>query len=207
MYDIRDNNYSEFIKHLDIFKQIRTYLSFPNISNLWYIDIPDTDSDSYKPIHETLSWYRDKFMPVRSNYHTPLIPFIRNDYIDDVLTNFNLIKSHLPDSRNKDNVDIVIQTCIDFIFEMYNVIKIIDVKQVNMSISFYKRDNFRLNISKDNFSLNWHDKSVYTKDGIIHVKSDKERFTINEPVIIRPLRDTLVLAMISTITGCKITDV
>ena len=135
MHDIQNNNYSEFIKYLDIFKQIRTYLSFPNISNLWYVDLPDTDVDiNNKPIHETLSWYRDKFIPVRSNYHTPLIPFIRNDYIDDVLTNFNLIKSHLPNDKNKDIIDTVIQTCIDFIFEMYNVIKTIDVIQVNDSL-------------------------------------------------------------------------
>ena len=61
--------------------------------------------------------------------------------------------------------------------------------------------------TKDDFSLNWHNKAIYTKNNIIHIKSDKEKFTINEPVIIRPLRDTLVLAMISTITGCKMTDV
>ena len=154
-----------------------------------------------------IHWFHHYFVPTeRDHYLTPYIPFQRNHYIHQVRTSLYSIIKQIIDSKDITVLAPAIALSIDFIFEMHNVINTIDIKELNNGISFFKRDNFRINFSDVDFSLNWHGKSLYSKEGKITYKKDDVKLTLDNAYIAKSLHETLLLAMISTYTGCDIID-
>ena len=154
-----------------------------------------------------IHWFHHYFVPTeRDHYLTPYIPFQRNHYIHQVRTSFYGIIKQIVDSKDITVLTPAIALSIDFVFEMHNVINTIDIKELNNGVSFLKRDNFRINFSDVDFSLNWHGKSLYSKEGKITYKKDDTKLTLDNAYIAKSLHDTLLLAMISTYTGCDIID-
>lgn len=163
------------------------------------------------PLHleyaNMIHWFLHYFVPAgMEHYLTPYIPFQRNHYIHQVRTSFYNIIKQIIDSKDITVLTPAIALSVDFIFEMHNVINTIDIKELNNGISFFKRDNFRINFSDTDFSLNWHGKSLYSKEGKITYKEDDTKLTLDNAYIAKSLHETLLLAMISTYTGCDITD-
>lgn len=163
------------------------------------------------PLHleyaNMIHWFLHYFAPTeRDHYLTPYIPFQRNHYIHQVRTSLYSIIRQIIDSKDITVLTPAIALSIDFVFEMHNVINTIDIKELNNGISFFKRDNFRINFSDVDFSLNWHGKSLYSKDGKITYKKDDVKLTLDNAYIAKSLHETLLLAMISTYTGCDIID-
>ena len=154
-----------------------------------------------------IHWFHHYFVPTeRDHYLTPYIPFQRNHYIHQVRTSFYGIIKQIVDSKDITVLTPAIALSIDFVFEMHNVINTIDIKELNNGISFFKRDNFRINFSDVDFSLNWHGKSLYSKEGKITYKKDDVKLTLDNAYIAKSLHETMLLAMISTYTGCDIVD-
>ena len=154
-----------------------------------------------------IHWFHHYFVPTeRDHYLTPYIPFQRNHYIHQVRTSFYGIIKQIVDSKDITVLTPAIALSIDFVFEMHNVINTIDIKELNNGISFFKRENFRINFSDTDFSLNWHGKSLYSKEGKITYKKDDVKLTLDNAYITKSLHETLLLAMISTCTGCDIID-
>lgn len=170
--------------------------------------ISDTFND---PLHREyanmIQWFLHYFVPSeRDHYLTPYIPFQRNHYIHQVRTSFYNIVKQVIDSKDIVVLVPAISLSIDFVFEMHNVINSIDIKELNNGISFFKRDNFRINFTDRDFSLNWHGKSLYSKEGKITYKKDDVNLTLDNAYIAKSLHSALLLAMVSTYTGCDITD-
>lgn len=163
------------------------------------------------PLHleyaNMIHWFLHYFVPAgREHYLTPYIPFQRNHYIHQVRTSLYSIIRQIIDSKDITVLSPAIALSVDFVFEMHNVINTIDIKELNNGVSFLKRDNFRINFSDVDFSLNWHGKSLYSKEGKITYKKDDTKLTLDNAYIAKSLHDTLLLAMISTYTGCDIID-
>lgn len=163
------------------------------------------------PLHleyaNMIHWFLHYFVPAgMEHYLTPYIPFQRNHYIHQVRTSLYSIIRQIIDSKDITVLSPAIALSVDFVFEMHNVINTIDIKELNNGISFFKRDNFRINFSDTDFSLNWHGKSLYSKDGKITYKKDDAKLTLDNAYIAKSLHETLLLAMISTYTGCDIID-
>lgn len=154
-----------------------------------------------------IQWFHHCFVPTeRDHYLTPYIPFQRNHYIHQVRTSFYNIVKQIIDSKDITVLTPALALSVDFVFEMHNVINTIDIKELNNGVSFFKRDNFRINFTDRDFSLNWHGKSLYSKEGKITYKKDDVKLTLDNAYIAKSLHETLLLAMISTYTGCDITD-
>ena len=152
-------------------------------------------------------WFHHCFvLTERDHYLTPYIPFQRNHYIHQVRTSLYSIIKQIIDSKDITVLTPALALSVDFVFEMHNVINTIDIKELNNGISFFKRDNFRINFSDVDFSLNWHGKSLYSKEGKITYKEDDTKLTLDNAYIAMSLHETLLLAMISTYTGCDIID-
>ena len=163
------------------------------------------------PLHleyaNMIHWFLHYFVPAgRDHYLTPYIPFQRNHYIHQVRTSLYSIIKQIIDSKDIIVLAPAIALSVDFVFEMHNVINTIDIKELNNGVSFFKRDNFRINFSDVDFSLNWHGKSLYSKEGKITYKKDDTKLTLDNAYIAKSLHETLLLAMISTYTGCDIID-
>ena len=163
------------------------------------------------PLHleyaHVIQWFHHCFVPTeRDHYLTPYIPFQRNHYIHQVRTSLYSIIKQIIDSKDITVLTPALALSVDFVFEMHNVINTIDIKELNNGVSFFKRDNFRINFSDVDFSLNWHGKSLYSKEGKITYKKDDTKLTLDNAYIAKSLHDTLLLAMISTYTGCDIID-
>lgn len=163
------------------------------------------------PLHleyaNMIHWFLHYFVPAgREHYLTPYIPFQRNHYIYQVRTSLYSIIKQIIDSKDITVLAPAIALSVDFVFEMHNVINTIDIKELNNGISFFKRDNFRINFSDVDFSLNWHGKSLYSKEGKITYKKDDTKLTLDNAYIAKSLHEVLLLAMISTYTGCDIID-
>lgn len=170
--------------------------------------ISDTFND---PLHREyanmIQWFLHYFVPSeRDHYLTPYTPFQRNHYIHQVRTSLYSIIRQIIDSKDITVLSPAIALSVDFVFEMHNVINTIDIKELNNGVSFFKRDNFRINFSDTDFSLNWHGKSLYSKEGKITYKKDDVKLTLDNAYIAKSLHETLLLAMISTYTGCDIAD-
>lgn len=154
-----------------------------------------------------IHWFHHYFVPTeKDHYLTPYIPFQRNHYIHQVRTSLYSIIKQIIDSKDITVLAPALALSVDFVFEMHNVINTIDIKELNNGISFFKRDNFRINFSDVDFSLNWHGKSLYSKDGKITYKKDDVKLTLDNAYIAKSLHETLLLSMISTYTGCDIID-
>ena len=169
--------------------------------------ISDTLND---PLHleyaNVIQWFLYYFVPERDHYLIPYIPFQRNHYIHQVRTSFCNIIKQTTDAKDTTVLIPAISLSIDFVFEMHNVINTIDIKELNNGVSFFKRDNFRINFTDRDFSLNWHGKSLYSKEGKITYKKDDVKLTLDNAYIAKSLHSALLLAMVSTYTGCDITD-
>lgn len=154
-----------------------------------------------------IHWFLHYFIPAGTeHYLTPYIPFQRNHYIHQVRTSFYNIIKQITDAKDTTVLIPAISLSIDFVFEMHNVINTIDIKELNNAISFFKRENFRINFTDRDFSLNWHGKSLYSKEGKITYKKDDAKLTLDNAYIAKSLHSALLLAMVSTYTGCDITD-
>lgn len=154
-----------------------------------------------------IQWFHHCFVPTeKDHYLTPYIPFQRNHYIHQVRTSLYSIIKQIIDSKDITVLTPALALSVDFVFEMHNVINTIDIKELNNGISFFKRDDFRINFSDVDFSLNWHGKSLYSKEGKITYKKDDVKLTLDNAYIAKSLHDTLLLSMISTYTGCDIID-
>ena len=163
------------------------------------------------PLHleyaNMIHWFHHYFVPTeKDHYLTPYIPFQRNHYIHQVRTSLYSIIKQIIDSKDITVLAPALALSVDFVFEMHNVINTIDIKELNNGVSFFKRDNFRINFSDVDFSLNWHGKSLYSKEGKITYKEDDTKLTLDNAYIAKSLHETLLLAMISTYTGCDIID-
>lgn len=163
------------------------------------------------PLHleyaNMIHWFLHYFVPAgMEHYLTPYIPFQRNHYIHQVRTSLYSIIKQIIDTKDITVLTPAIALSVDFVFEMHNVISTIDIKELSSGISFFKRDNFRINFSDVDFSLNWHGKSLYSKEGKITYKKDDVKLTLDNAYIAKSLHETLLLAMISTCTGCDIID-
>lgn len=163
------------------------------------------------PLHleyaNMIHWFLHYFVPAgMEHYLTPYIPFQRNHYIHQVRTSLYSIIKQIIDTKDITVLAPALALSVDFVFEMHNVINTIDIKELNNGISFFKRDNFRINFSDTDFSLNWHGKSLYSKEGKITYKEDDTKLTLDNAYIAKSLHETLLLAMISTYTGCDTID-
>lgn len=188
------------------------YLTGTNVICLTSV-IRDTQlgTSSYNdPLHREyanmIQWFLHYFVPERDHYLIPYIPFQRNQYIHQVRTSLYSIIKQIIDSKDITVLVPAISLSIDFVFEMHNVINTIDIKELNNGISFFKRENFRINFTDRDFSLNWHGKSLYSKEGKITYKKDDVKLTLDNAYIAKSLHSALLLAMISTYTGCDIID-
>lgn len=163
------------------------------------------------PLHleyaNMIHWFLHYFVPAgMEHYLTPYIPFQRNHYIHQVRTSLYSIIKQIIDSKDITVLAPALALSVDFVFEMHNAINTIDIKELNNGVSFFKRDNFRINFSDTDFSLNWHGKPLYSKEGKITYKKDDTKLTLDNAYIAKSLHETLLLSMISTYTGCDIID-
>ena len=163
------------------------------------------------PLHleyaNMIHWFLHYFVPAgMEHYLTPYIPFQRNHYIHQVRTSLYSIIKQIIDSKDITVLAPALALSVDFVFEMHNVINTIDIKELNNGVSFFKRDNFRINFTDRDFSLNWHGKYLYSKEGKVTYKKDDVKLTLDNAYIAKSLHETLLLAMISTYTGCDIID-